>query len=215
MSKIPYRAVLFDLDGTLTDPLEGIQRSLVYAHERVARPMPDVATLHEWIGPPLRDSFMRHLADASLAEIALEAYRERYGVIGMLENEVYAGIPELLAALKAAGVRLFVATSKIRPPTEGILAHFGLAQYFEAVGAPEPHDSADKAEVIASLREVIGADWGSAVMVGDTPFDVLGARANSLPCIAVSYGYGRIEALRSAEPHAIAESVGDLARMLL
>jgi phosphoglycolate phosphatase len=215
MRQLPYRAVLFDLDGTLTDPIVGIQRSVAYAAERVARPSPDEAALRAWVGPPLRDSFLRHLTDAALADAAVAAYRERYVTHGMYENEVYPGIPELLAALRAAGARLFVATSKIRVPTEGILAHFGLAAFFEAVGAPEPHDTADKAEVIASLRETIGADWGAAVMVGDTPYDVLGARSNGLGCIAVGYGYGTREALEAARPLAIADSVASLGELLL
>jgi phosphoglycolate phosphatase len=215
MRQLPYRAVLFDLDGTLTDPIVGIKRSVAYAAERVARPGPDDAALRAWVGPPLRDSFLRHLTDAALADAALAAYRERYVALGMYENEVYPGIPELLAALRASGVRLFVATSKIRTPTEGILAHFGLAPFFEAVGAPEPHHTAEKAEVIASLREIIGADWEAAVMVGDTPYDVLGARANGLACISVSYGYGTREALEAAQPLAIADSVAALGELLL
>lgn len=215
MPQLPYRAVLFDLDGTLTDPIAGIRRSVAYAAERIARPAPDDATLRTWIGPPLRDSFLRHLTDAALADAAVAAYREHYTTQGMYENEVYPGIPELLAALRAAGVRLFVATSKIRPPTEGILAHFGLAPFFEAVGAPEPHDTADKAQVIASLRQAVGADWEAAVMVGDTPYDVLGARANGLGCIAVSYGYGTREALEAAQPLAIVDSVAALGELLM
>jgi phosphoglycolate phosphatase len=215
MRQPPYRAVLFDLDGTLTDPIVGIQRSVAYAAERVARPSPDEAALRTWVGPPLRDSFLRHLTDAALADAAVVAYRERYATHGMYENEVYPGIPELLAGLRAAGVRLFIATSKIRRPTEGILAHFGLAHFFEAVGAPEPHDTADKAEVIASLRAVVGADWETAVMVGDTPYDVIGARANGLACISVTYGYGTREALEAVQPLALAHSVAELAELLL
>jgi phosphoglycolate phosphatase len=215
MRKLPYRAVLFDLDGTLTDPIVGIRRSVAYAAERVARPGPDDLALRTWVGPPLRDSFLRHLADDALADAAMAAYRERYATHGMFENEVYPGIPELLAGLRAAGVRLFIATSKIRVPTEGILAHFGLTPFFEAVGAPEPHDSAEKAEVIASLRAVIGADWEAAVMVGDTAYDVLGARANGLACISVAYGYGTREALEAVEPLAIADSVAELEGLLL
>jgi phosphoglycolate phosphatase len=215
MRQPSYRAVLFDLDGTLTDPIVGIQRSVTYAAERVARAGPDESALRGWVGPPLRDSFLRHLADETLADAAVAAYRERYATHGMYENAVYPGIPELLAELQAAGARLFIATSKIRVPTEGILAHFGLAPFFEAVGAPEPHHSAEKAEVIASLRAVIGADWEAAVMVGDTPYDVLGARANGLACISVAYGYGTREALEAAEPLAIAESVAELGRLLL
>jgi phosphoglycolate phosphatase len=210
-----FSAMLFDLDGTLTDPFEGIARCLAYALERVDHPLPADADLRAWIGPPLRDSFLALLGDEELAERALLAYRERYLRIGMYENTVYPGIPELLAELRGAGLRLFVATSKIRGPTEGILAHFGLARFFEAVGAPAPADRAHKAEVIASLLPALGADRASAVMVGDTTFDILGARAHELPCIAVGYGYGPPDLLRAAEPLAYASSVPELRKLLL
>lgn len=216
MSVPRYPAVLFDLDGTLTDPFEGIARSVAHAMGALGLPTPSDEELRAWVGPPLRDSFMRHLGDERLADEAVARYRERYGVTGLYENRLYPGIAELLGALQAAGVRLFVATSKIRAPTEAILEHFGLAPFFEAVGAPDPTDRAHKAEVIASLRSRVGADsWGRAVMVGDTIYDVEGARANGLGCIAVSYGFGRREELAATRPLSIAASVAELEDLLL
>lgn len=215
MSTSHFTAVLFDLDGTLTDPFEGIVRCVAYALEGSAFAPPSPDELRSWVGPPLRDSFLRHLGDAALADAAVARYRERYLSDGMYENRLYPGIPELLGELRAAGARLFVATSKIRRPAEGILAHFGLAGYFEAVAAPDPSDKAHKAEVIASLRARVGADWGRAVMVGDTRYDVEGARANDLPCIAVSYGYGTVASLEAAGAAAIAHSVDELRGSLL
>lgn len=215
MSQPRFRAVLFDLDGTLTDPFVGIARSVAYAFERLGRPAPADDELRMWIGPPLLGSFQAYLKDEALASAALALYRERYTTVGLYENVVYPGIPELLGDLQAAGVRLFVATSKIRGPTEGILAHFGLAGYFEAVGAPDPSDSAHKAEVIAALLPILGADRNNAVMVGDTTFDIEGARANGLPCISVGYGYGPPDRLRAAEPLAYAASVPELRELLL
>jgi len=215
MSQPRFAAVLFDLDGTLTDPFEGITRSAAYAFERIGRPTPDDDALRAWIGPPLRDSFRAHLGDEALAAAAVAFYRERYGTIGMYENVLYPGVIELLENLRAAGTRLFVATSKIRGPAEGILAHFGLLHFFEAVAAPEPSDTAHKAEVIAGLLPVLGADRARAVMVGDTTFDILGARANDLPCIAVGYGYGPPNLLRAAEPFAYAATVADVRKLLL
>lgn len=215
MRQLAYPAVLFDLDGTLTDPFEGVTRSVAYALEPLGRPSPTPELLRAWVGPPLRDSFLRYLGDEALADEALARYRERYLVDGMYENRLYAGIPALLAALRAAGTRLFVATSKIRRPAEGILAHFALAEFFEAVAAPEPSDHAHKAEVIASLRSVIGADWERALMVGDTVYDIEGARANGLPCVAVSYGYGELATLEAARPIAIAHSVAALHALLV
>lgn len=210
-----YKAVLFDLDGTLTDPFEGIVRSARHAFAAIDRPMPPAAELRAWVGPPLRDSFLAHLGDATLAEEALTRYREHYVASGMFDNQPYPGVAGLLAELRAGGVRLFVATSKIRRPTMGILEHFGLLGYFEAVAAPAPEHSAHKAEVIAELRPVVGADWERAVMVGDSTFDVEGARANGLACIAVSYGYGERAALEAARPLALADSVAALRALLM
>jgi phosphoglycolate phosphatase len=215
MPRSRYAAVLFDLDGTLTDPFEGITRCVEYALTPLGLVCPDEEALRLWVGPPLRDSFLRHLGDPALADAAVERYRERYGTLGLYENLLYPGIPELLGALREAGARLFVATSKIRHPAEGVLAHFALADYFEAVSAPDPADSAQKAEVIAALRDRIGADWDSAVMVGDTVYDVEGARQNGLPCIAVSYGYGPREMVAAAGPLAIADSIAELRELLL
>lgn len=215
MSKSRYAAVLFDLDGTLSDPLEGIVRSTAYALEQTGHQPPHVDALRDWIGPPLRSSFLSYLGDEGLADRAVEAYRERYLRVGMYENTLYPDIPELLAELRAAGTRLFVATSKIRVPTEGILAHFDLARYFEAVAAPDPSDHGHKAEVIGTLLPQLGADRARSVMVGDTTFDIEGARAHGLPCIAVSYGYGPPERLRAAEPFAIVDSVPALRELLL
>lgn len=215
MSQPRFPAVLFDLDGTLTDPFEGIARCAAYAFERLGRAAPDHDTLRAWIGPPLRASFLDHLGDPELADVAVAHYRERYGTIGLYENVVFPGIPELLAELRAGGARLFVATSKIRVPTEAILAHFGLGQYFEAVSAPDPADSAHKAEVIAALLPRLDAHRDSAVMVGDTTFDIVGARANAMPCIAVGYGYGPPDLLRAERPLAYAASVPELRELLL
>lgn len=210
-----YPAVLFDLDGTLTDPFVGIVRSVAYALERVGHAFPGEEALRAWVGPPLQASFRAYLGDPAQAARAVAAYRERYGSVGMYENTPYPGIAELLGTLRSAGTRLFVATSKLRGPAEGILAHFGLADFFEAVSAPEPGEGAHKAEVIAAILPRLGAHRAHAVMVGDTVYDVEGARANELPCIAVGYGFGTHESLEQARPLAIAHSVEELWPMLL
>lgn len=215
MAQPPFRAVIFDLDGTLTDPFEGIARSVAHALGRLGLPAPDDLALRAWIGPPLRDSFMAYLGDDDLAAQAVDLYRQRYGSLGLYENLLFPGIPALLADLRAAGVRLFVATSKLRAPAEAILAHFGLAPSFEAVAAPGPSDSAQKAELIAGLLPRLGADREGAVMVGDTTFDILGARAHGLPCIAVGYGYGDPADLAAAAPLAHAATVEELRARLL
>jgi phosphoglycolate phosphatase len=205
-----YRAVLFDLDGTLTDPFVGISRSVNHALTTLGQPPLDDGALRRWIGPPLFETFLDHLKDAELARAAVEHYRARYIPIGSLENRLLEGIPELLHDLQAAGVRLFVATSKIREPTVRILDHFGLLGYFELVGAPEPGSHAEKAAVIAQLLPRLGADRQQSVMIGDTVFDIFGARTHDIPTIAVRYGFGTHDELTAAQPHAAVDTVEEL-----
>lgn len=211
-----FRAILFDLDGTLTDPFVGISRSVNYALTQIGHPPLGDEELRGWIGPSLHASFEQLLGDPRLADQAVAHYRQRYWEIGMFENSVFPGIPELLYDLRAAGIRLFVATSKIRPPTERILAHFGLRTYFEAIAAVDPDDrDGNKAMVIASLLPRLGIDRGWAVMVGDTIYDITGARAHRMPCIAVTYGYGAYRDLYLAAPLALADSVTALRHLVL
>ncbi|WP_298820941.1 HAD hydrolase-like protein [Chloroflexus sp.] len=214
--QLRFRAILFDLDGTLTEPFTGIARSVNYALAQIGHPPLSDAELRDWIGPPLHASFERVLGDPALADQAVAHYRQRYWEIGMFENTVFPGIPELLRDLQAAGIRLFVATSKIRPPTERILAHFGLQSFFEAIAAVDPDDrDGNKAMVIATLLPQLGADRPWTVMVGDTIYDISGARSHRMPCIAVTYGYGAYQDLYLAAPLALARSVEALRELVL
>jgi phosphoglycolate phosphatase len=218
MSYARFPAVLFDLDGTLTDPYVGITTTFIHALAGLGRPLPDEATLRSWIGPPLQDSFRAYLGgDEELTARAVALYRERYRALGMYENRVYDGVPDLLAALRGAGARLFVATSKLAGPAQGILDHFGLARFFDGVvGATLDERLLNKEQVIAATLELLTpVERAGCVMVGDTAYDIDGARANGVPCIAVSYGYGTPASLHAAAPHAIAPSVAELAALLL
>lgn len=215
MTKQPrYRAVIFDLDGTLTDPFVGISRSVNHALHTLGHADLSDQQLRRWIGPPLYESFYQLLQDAEQAQAAVNYYRARYIPIGSLENRLFGGIPELLQDLRAGGARLFVATSKIREPTLRILSHFKLLDYFEQVGAPEPGTHDDKASVIAQLLPTLRDDRAAAVMVGDTVFDIRGARAHNLPTIAVQYGYGTPDELAADLPHASVDSVDALRAQL-
>ncbi|MFV9504682.1 MAG: HAD hydrolase-like protein [Oscillochloridaceae bacterium umkhey_bin13] len=217
MNHPPYPAVLFDLDGTLTDPYQGITRSFIHTLTRLERPLPDEATLRSWIGPPLGATLQAYLGDAALAEQAVQIYRQRYRTLGMYENQVYPGIPELLNELQAAEVRMVVATSKLIGPAEGIIEHFGLAGFFSGiVGATPDNRISAKRDVIAAALDLLPAHERTAsIMVGDTAYDIEGAHANNLPCLAVSYGYGTLASLEQAAPKAIAHSVAELRAMLL
>lgn len=217
MSYARYPAVLFDLDGTLTDPYVGITTTFRHALTAMGMPLPDDETLRTWIGPPLHDTFRAYLGDEVLVAQAVALYRARYRERGMYENRVYPGIPELLGAVREVGAKLYVATSKLVGPAVGILEHFALAPFFDGVVGSTPDERiSSKTQVIAAALELITpVERSGCVMVGDTAYDIEGARANGVPCIAVSYGYGTLASLESAEPHAIAHSVEELAALLL
>lgn len=214
---LPYRLVLFDLDGTLTDPKPGITRCVAFALERFGIAVADPDALVPFIGPPLADSFARFYGFGDEdCRLAVAAYRERFADVGLYENAVYPGIPEMLDRLLAAGARLAVASSKPVVYVERILEHFGLRDRLAAVaGSTLDLSRVAKHEVIAHLRDEHPAlPWERAVMVGDREHDAIGAWAHGIPAIAVGYGYGPPDELRGADPHAIAPTVGDLARLL-
>ncbi|MBQ9695460.1 MAG: HAD family hydrolase [Oscillospiraceae bacterium] len=213
-----YDTVLFDLDGTLTDPGQGIKNSVRYALRKSGVPIPSEEVLDQFIGPPLYESFEKLCGmpqDASLQAVAY--YREYFSAGGMFENEVIPGIPELLGALNDAGIRCIVATAKPEVFTVQILRHFELDQYFSFVAAATLDKSrAHKDEVIAYALENGGIPEGSSiVMVGDRDQDVNGAAANGLPCIGVLFGYGSREELESAGAIQIAGTPAMLGQYLL
>jgi phosphoglycolate phosphatase len=192
-------ALLFDLDGTLTDPRPGIVGCLRHALDRLGQPCPDEDVLTACIGPPLRDSFATLLdtRDGALIEEATRLYRERFSVVGLFENRVYDGVPEMLERLR--GGRLLVATSKMAEFAERIVTHFDLASYFSGVYGAEPGGRFDdKAELIAHLLHREQLAPGAAIMIGDRAFDVVAARANGLRAVGVLWGYGSERELREA-----------------
>lgn len=192
------RHILFDLDGTLTDPKPGITRSIAYALEHYGQTVdPDELT---WcIGPPLRGSLARLLETecADTIEEALSHYRRRFSDIGLYENRVYDGVFELLAHLEGEARQLHLATSKPQVFAVKILQHFGLSRYFSSITGSELDGTRDaKAEVIRHAMAEAGIE--SAIMIGDRKHDVIGAAENALPCIGVLYGYGNREELGDA-----------------
>jgi len=213
-----WGAVLFDLDGTLTDPKLGITRSIQYALRKRGIAPPHADELEPFIGPPLAQSFRDRLGfDESEARRAVDDYREYFSQAGLYENEVYAGIPELLRDLRASELRVCLATSKPMVFAERILEHFDLAKHFDlVVGSHLDGTHVEKAEIVATaLAGVSGILPERVVMVGDRMHDVHGARANGIDAIAVTWGYGSHEELRAAEPTSLAESVVELRRLLL
>jgi phosphoglycolate phosphatase len=213
-----YPTILFDLDGTLTDPLEGIARSIRYALERLGRPPLSDEVLRGWIGPSLRGSLASVLdGDQALVEQGMSFYRERYGPTGIYENRLYPGIPALLADLAAGGSRVCLATSKPQIFAQRILEHFGIAGHFTIIGGASLDTSREsKAAVIAYVIDALPAHArAGAMMVGDREHDVIGARTNELPTIGVTYGYGSRQELAAAGAVAIADDVAALRDLLL
>lgn len=214
---MPYRIIFFDLDGTLTDPEEGITRAVQYALARFGIHEGDRARLRPFIGPPLLGSFMADYGfDEPQARQAIDYYREYFGRQGMYENLLYPGIPELLTQLRATGRTLYVVTSKPTHFAAPIVAHFGLTHHFaRVIGSELDLSNADKPTLVRLARELHPAEETAAfVMIGDREHDISGARANGIASIGVTYGMGDAAELVAARPTWIAHSVAELAAIL-
>ena len=208
------RSIFFDLDGTLTDSGVGIINCAAFALEKLGLPIPDNTTMRQFVGPPLRDTFVKFGVPADKAEEAVALYRSRYMPIGKFENNPYPGIQELLEKLRSEGHRLYVATSKPETLSIEILTHFDLARYFDRIcGATLDGSRDEKDKVIAYLLTQIPKS-DSILMVGDTAFDVLGAAAHGIATIGVSWGYGEVADMEKAGAKAIAYSMDELLRLL-
>lgn len=210
--------ILFDLDGTLTDPMVGITRSVQYALRSYGIDEPDLQKLIPFIGPPLKESFMEFYDfPEEQATEAIDRYREYFTDGGMFENKVYEGIPEMLDRLQKAGKVLLVATSKPEKFARMILEHFHLDGYFEFVGgATMDEKRVKKGEVIQYVMDQVGiSDVDQTVMVGDREHDVWGAAENQMECIGVLFGYGSREALEEAGASHIVATVEELKEYLL
>lgn len=213
--------ILFDLDGTLTDPKEGITKSVQYALKEAGIDEPDLDKLEPFIGPPLKDSFIQFYGlSEEQAEQAIKKYRERFEHTGIFENVIYAGIPEMLRKLKARGKRLAVSSSKPGVFVEKILEHFEIKQYFEViVGSELDGTRAKKEEVVEeALRQLMGGvevTPEKVAIVGDRKFDIEGGHANNISTIGVTYGYGGMEELKEAKADYIVDSVEGLQSLLL
>ncbi len=207
-------AVFFDLDGTLSDPKTGITRSIRHALHCLGLDCPGEEELTWCIGPPLLDSFGR-IVGRALAPKALEYYRERFSEVGWKENEVYPGIEGLLRQLAESGRPMYVATSKPFVFADRITRHFQLDQYFDRIfGSELDGTRSNKAELLRfAISETGRTD--QAVMVGDREHDILGAKANKMASIGVTYGYGSHQELESAGADAVVHCPEMLLQALL
>jgi len=213
-----YTNILFDLDGTLTDPKSGITRSVAYALKSFGIEVKDLDSLCKFIGPPLRVSF-RDFYGFSEDDCtkAVEKYREYFREKGMFDNKVYPGIESLLKNLKHSGRKLYIATSKPTVFAVKILEHFNLLSYFEYVAGSELDGTRDnKSDVIRfALQQNNLTNLTDVVMVGDRKHDVIGARENNIDVIGVLYGYGSKAELIESGADFIAETVEELSELLV
>lgn len=208
------KSILFDLDGTLTDSGEGIMKSMVYALSHFGIEEPSQEQLRTVVGPPLSDIFIRFGIPKDSVEEAIEIYRSRYIPIGRFENHPYPGIRELLEQLRSDGHKLYIATSKPEWMSVEILEYFDLAKYFDLIcGATVDQSRNSKEAVIAHLLSQCDVN-GHAIMVGDTAYDVIGAKAHNIPCVGVSWGYGSIADMKREGAVSIADTVDELYALL-
>lgn len=205
--------LIFDLDGTLTDPREGIARCYAYVLELLGRPVPPLREFERFIGPPTREVVSELLgsSDPDEVERAVAIYRERFSSVGLFENEVYPGMAELLASLSQAGFALWVCTSKPHVYARRILEHFGLLRWFrEVYGCELDGTYAAKTDLLEHLLPREQIDPRRALMIGDRMHDIRAARHCGLRSLGVLYGFGTIEELREAGADALCPTVAEL-----
>jgi len=210
--------IFLDLDGTITNPAEGITKCFEYALNHFGIEVESRVQLEQFIGPPLRKSFTEGFGfEEEKATLAVAKYRERFTSVGMFENEVYEGMEQALQSLKEAGKVLIVATSKPEHMAKKILAHFKLDGYFDDIcGSCDDSNRNEKDEVIRYALEKHGiTNMDDVLMVGDRKFDVVGAAKCGLKCMGVLYGFGDREELEQAGAAYIAETVEDMARIIV
>lgn len=210
------KSILFDLDGTLTDPKEGITRCVEYALNKFGITVDHLDLLLPYIGPPLYDSFVQiqGLPEEQAAQ-AVVYYRERYSTIGMFENSVIPGIPQLLETLQGMGYTLYVATSKPTVFAEEILRHYGLDGYFKHVaGSNLDGTRSKKREVIQYVLDQNAISPEEALMIGDREHDIIGAKGCGVVSVGVLFGYGSEEELSSSGADYIASTVEEIQEII-
>lgn len=210
--------ILFDLDGTLTDPMLGITKSVQYALNKFGIEIEDLNQLCKFIGPPLKDSFMEFYnfteKDASKA---ITYFREYFSTKGLYENEVFDNIEDMLISLKEQNKSLIIATSKPTVFAEKILEHFNLKKYFDFIsGSNLDNTRTKKADVIKYALEENGlTDISEIIMIGDREHDVIGAKSLGIECIGILHGYGSYDELSNSGAEYIVKDVNELHSLLL
>ena len=212
-----YEHIFFDLDGTLSDPSEGIANGIMYAQKKWGLPCGPRSDYYKFIGPPMPQSFCDFLGFSHEDAVRfLACFREYYSVTGIFENRLFDGMAELLHTLKAHGAKLYVATTKPQPFADRLMEHFGIADCFACVsGCGLDGLRNSKREVIEYARDSCGVDMTKAVLIGDRMFDAAGARECGIPCVGVEYGFGGREELEAAGAVHVVATVEELGEYLL
>lgn len=210
------KRILFDLDGTLTDPFFGITRSVAYSLKSFGIEVDDLETLKPFIGPPLDVSFREYYhMDEAQSWKAVEKYREYFSKKGLFENKVYEGIEGFLQSLLNMDMKLYVCTSKPEVFAKEILDHFSLTPYFTGIyGATLDGSLKNKGDVIAHCIKQEQLNIQDCMMVGDRQHDIVGAHQNQIPCIGVLYGYGSLEEFQEYHCDYIAKDLIELKKII-
>jgi phosphoglycolate phosphatase len=209
--------ILFDLDGTLTDPSEGIVNCIIHSLKKLNRPIPSREKLATWIGPPLRENFANFLAteDPEVIENAVTIFRDRFSDVGLFENQVYDGIPELLETLRSSGKTLYIVTGKPEPYAKRILSHFQMATCFQSIyGAHLDGTFDDKSELLGHVLVKEGIEPDKCIMIGDRKHDIQAATRHDIATIGVTYGFGTEHELKTAGADTIVHSPEQLLSIL-
>ncbi|MBE2223870.1 MAG: HAD hydrolase-like protein [Anaerolineae bacterium] len=207
------KTILFDLDGTLIDPKVGITTSIRYAMRKLERPLSPQTNLDWCIGPPIQQNFATLLQtdDPVLIEQGIAAYREYFAETGLLENDLYDGVPDMLAALNELGLRCYVATSKPAVYARPIVEHFGLTGYFRQVyGSELDGTNGNKGDLIRHVLAEENLQPAHTLMVGDRKHDMLGAQENGVLALGVLYGYGSRDELETAGSDYVVDAPGEI-----
>lgn len=213
-----YKLILFDLDGTLTDPKTGITKSVQYSLRKFGINEENLDNLEKFIGPPLKNSYMEYYGfTEEEAKLAVDYYREYFAETGIFENKIYIGIEELLKKLKINKIKIALATSKPTVYAEKILKHFNIFQYFDNItGSNLDGTMTDKSEIVKAVLIAFNEiDKSHVVMIGDRKHDIIGAVSNNIDSIGVEYGYGGREELLESRATIIVESVEELEQRIL
>ena len=217
-----YDVIAFDLDGTLSDPARGLIQGFVYCFKKLGMPYENEESLRKYIGPSLYEEWQEDFGfTPDEANNAIEIFREYYNIYGWWDNDLYDGIPEMLAELKRAGKKVVLATSKPLDTAKSILKLFGLTKYFDFVGGATSHQNDQKWQVLNWSLSSVGVDLNNpddlakGVLVGDRKYDAEGAKICGIDSFGVLYGHGTKEELEASGFTALVETVSDISKMII